>query len=169
MSPLDAFAVIDSLTAKQHEALVLAAKHLTSKQIAQELGVAPVTIDKRIETVRARLGHITRSDLLRLYRAWCEAHDRPIDDPIILDDAPLFPPLREPQQGQPVMMFQDSVAFDARASWDRDWPLLRPGLKPSELGVGGKLFVMLLGAVAIMMVAVLCMAFVDALMSILAR
>lgn len=169
MSPTDAFAVFDSLTPKQHEALVLAAKLFTSKQIALELGVAPVTIDKRIESVRARLGYIMRSDLLRLYRAWCETYDRPIDDPIILDDQPQLPPLLHPQHGQPVLMFQDSVAFDARAPWDRGAPLLRPGLTLSELGVGGKLAVMLLGSVAIMMVAVLCMAFVGALMSILAR
>lgn len=168
MSPTEAFPVFASLTQKQHEALVLAAKLLTSKQIALQLGVAPVTIDKRIESVRARLGHLTRSDLLRLYRAWCEAYDRPIDDPIILDERPQLPPLLSAQHGQPILMFQDSVAFDARAPWDRSDTMLRPGLRLSGLGVGGKLIVMLLGSVAIMMVAVLCMAFVGALMSILA-
>ena len=169
MLPPDPLAIFGTLTEKQHEALSLAAKHLTSKQIAQSLGVAPVTIDKRIEAVRARFGHMARSDLLRLYRDWCEAHDRPIDGPTILDHQPLLPPLPSSQRDPTTMMFHDSFAFDARASWDRPGSLLRPGLTPSELGTGGKLIVMLFGAVAIMMVAVLCMAFVDALMSILAR
>ena len=169
MSPPDAFSVIDSLTEKQHEALALAARHLTSKQIAQKLGVAPVTIDKRIEAVRARLGYISRSDLLRLYREWCDDYGRLIDDPIMLDHTECPPALPEVPQQLSDLMFQDSIAFDARASWDRGRHLLRPGLTPSELGVGGKLAAMLLGAVVIMMIAVLCMAFVDALMSILAR
>lgn len=169
MTSADPFAIFESLTDKQHEALSLAAKHLTSKQIAQTLGVAPVTIDKRIEAVRARFGHMARADLLRLYSAWCEAHDRLIDDPIILDCQSSLPSFNAHQQDPNPLLFQDSVAFDARAPWDRQRILLRPGLTPSELGIGGKLIVMLFGAVAIMMVAVLCMAFVDALMSILAR
>lgn len=169
MLSADPFPIFDSLTDKQHEALSLAAKQLTSKQIALALGVAPVTIDKRIEAVRARFGHMARADLLRLYRAWCEAHDRPIDDPIILDHPSPLPSFIVHQHDPAPLLFEDSVAFDARAPWDRQRALLRPGLTPSELGIGGKLIVILFGAVAIMMVAVLCMAFVDALMSILAR
>ena len=119
--------------------------------------------------VRARLGYISRSDLLRLYREWCDDYGRIIDDPIILDQTECPPALPEAPQQLSDLMFHDSLAFDARASWDRGRNLLRPGLTPSELGVGGKLAAMLLGAVAIMMIAVLCMAFVDALMSILAR
>lgn len=165
----DAYSVIDSLTEKQHEALALAVRHLTSKQIAQKLGVAPVTIDKRIEAVRARLGYIPRSDLLRLYREWCDDYGRLVDDPTILDQPACPPASSEAPQPFSELMFRDSIAFDARASWDRGRNSLRPGLTPSELGVGGKLAAMLLGAVAIMMIAVLCMAFVDALMSILAR
>ena len=42
-------------------------------------------------------------------------------------------------------------------------------MRPSDLGVAGKLLFMIGGAVAVMMLAVLCMAFADALMSILVR
>lgn len=163
------FLVFDSLTNKQHEALALAAQQLTSKQIALELGVAPVTIDKRIDGIRARCGNLSRSDLSRLYRSWCETYDRTIDEPTILDEEHFHPSLLPEQLPGSPFSFHDSVAFDARASWDRGLPLLRPGLTPSDLGVGGKLFVMLVGAAAIMMVAVLSVAFVDALMSILLR
>ncbi len=63
----DIHSVFDALTEKQDEALRLACQHLTSKQIAQELNVAPVTIDKRIDAVRVKLGHMPRTDVLRHY------------------------------------------------------------------------------------------------------
>ena len=167
MSPEDAFLLFDSLRDKQHETLVLAAKHLTSKQIAQELGLAPVTIDKRIEAIRARLGSIARADLLRLYSEWNLQYDRTIDGPTILD-CPRTERARVVSQPDDLALaFEDSLAFDARASWERQTAWLQPGMKPSDLGIGGKLLAMLIGAVAILAVAVLCMAFVDALMSML--
>ena len=162
MVPENVHLVFDSLTAKQHATLSLASRHLTSKQIAIELGVAPITIDKRIEAVRAKLGSIPRPDLLRLYGDWCGDYGETINGPIIL-------PQNVPDQGcsltQPdglAFAFEDSLHFDARASWDRNLLWLRPGLKPSDLGVAGKLLVMLGGAAAIMVIAVLSMAFANA-------
>lgn len=175
MAPAVAFPVFDSLTQKQHDALRLAALHLTSKQIALQLGVSPVTIDKRIETVRARLGNIPRSDLVRLYVIWCEetdansTYDRTIDDLIILGSPPCDPPRSVSQPTDRTLVFEDSIPFDARASWERDPVWLRPGLKPSDLGLGGKLAVMLGGAVAILMIAVLSMACINALMTLIDR
>lgn len=169
MSPEEAFAIFDSLSDKHHVTLRLAAKHLTSKQIAQQLGLAPVTIDKRIEGVRARLDHLPRTDLLRLYRAWVETYDRTINDPIILEFKANEEAGKRQQTADPALLFQDTLAFDASAPWERQSVWMRPGLRPSDLGVGGKLLTMLIGAVAIMAVAVLCMAFVDALMSMLKR
>lgn len=175
MIPADAFPLFDSLTSKQHEALKLAAGHLTSKQIAMHLGVSPATIDKRIETVRSRLGNIPRSDLVRLYLLWSEercaagTYDRIISDPIILGGLHRGLPETEPQPTDRSLVFEDSLAFDARASWERDPTWLRPGLTPSDLGVSGKILAMLGGAVAILMVAVLSMACVNALMSFVDR
>lgn len=169
MVPPDAFAVFDSLTEKQHKTLRLAARHLTSKQIANELNLAPVTIDKRIEGVRARLGAIPRTDLLRLYGQWCEAYDRTINDPVILGGQHKEAPNSSAQLFEEPLSFRDSIVFDARASWDRSPERLRPGVNPSDLGITGKLLVMLLGAVAILMVAVLSMAFAEGLMSMVMR
>lgn len=165
----DAFAVFDSLTEKQHQTLRLAARHRTSKQIANALNLAPVTIDKRIEGVRSRLGAIPRADLLRLYGEWSDAYDRTICDPIILGEQADQPALISEQLSGETLRFDDSVVFDARASWDRSSGWLRPGLNPSDLGVIGKLLVMLGSAIAILMVAVLSMAFADALMSMVKR
>jgi DNA-binding CsgD family transcriptional regulator len=169
MSPEDAFAIFDSLNDKQHETLMLAARHLTSKQIAQQLGLAPVTIDKRIEGVRSRLDGLPRTDLLRLYKEWGDTYDRTINGSIILEPTPSEVPDPWERPSDPALTFGDNLVLDARAPWERQSVWLRPGMKPSDLGVGGKLLAMLLGAVAIMAVAVLCMAFVEALTSMLER
>jgi len=163
MDQCDVHSIFRALTAKQDEALRLACQHLTSKQIARELGVAPVTIDKRIDAVRAKLGHMPRVEVLRHYRAWAERYDPIIDDPTILTNSP---PIAAPTVSQPQersFVFEDSLAFDARAPWDRTSDWLQPGIKPADLGVGGKLLLILAGAVAIMIVAVLSMAFANAL------
>ena len=74
--------IFSSLTEKQHEALALACQHLTSKQIAQELGVAPVTIDKRIDAVRAALVQSTiklRTIPVDVVRPWLtDRADEPV-------------------------------------------------------------------------------------------
>lgn len=169
MLPGQAFAVFDSLTEKQHEALRLASGHLTSKQIALELGVAPVTIDKRIEAVRARLGSIPRPDLLRAYAQWAETYDRPINGPIIVGEDAMNAPDPTPQPAEFSLAFQDSLVFDRRASWERQTRWLQPGVQPSDLGMGGKLLAIIAGAAVIMIVAVLVMAFANALMSMIER
>lgn len=169
MSRDDAFCVFDSLTSKQLVTLELAAKHLTSKQIARQLGVAPVTIDKRIESVRARLGSIARTELLSLYDQWRNIHDQTIDDPIILGQSPAISTDAVAQPTETVLTFEDSLTFDERTSWDPGPGWSRPGLKPSDLGVVGKLLAIIAGALAMVMVAVLCVAFADAFMSIMTR
>lgn len=159
--------VFSALTDKQHEALMLACAHLTSKQIAIRLGVAPVSIDKRIDGVRAKLGNISRVELLHLYQSWQERYDRTLPDPIIL---PLHRPITAndgQQVAEHVYRFEDSLAFDARASWDKSLEYLRPGLRPSDLGMGGKLIAMLTGAVAILMVVVLSLAVATSLGTVL--
>ena len=159
----DIHSVFDALTEKQDEALRLACQHLTSKQIAQQLNVAPVTIDKRIDAVRAKLGHMPRIDVLRHYRAWAEGYGRTIDDPTILATPRKDEARRSRQPRESSYVFEDSFAFDTRASWDRNSRWLPPRIRPSDLGVGSRLLLILAGAVAIMIVAVLSMAFAHAL------
>ena len=163
MDQYDIHTVFGRLTDKQDEVLRLACQHLTSKEIAKELGLAPVTIDKRIDAVRAKLGHMPRVEVLRHYRAWAEQYDQIIDDPAILTNFPPNAAPTIPQLPGQSYTFEDSLTFDGRAAWDRMPQGLQPGIKPSDLGIGGKLLLILVGAVAIMMVAVLSMAFANAL------
>lgn len=169
MDSTDAYSVFASMTLKQHEALALASRHLTSKQIALQLGVAPVSIDKRIEAVRAKLGAIPRSDLLRLYSDWCDYNGQSIGGSIILGSQDIPGQFCEGQSPEPTFVFEDSLTFDARAAWERRDGWRRPGFSPSDLGIAGKLLFMLAGSVAIMIVAVLSMAFAGALMSMFER
>lgn len=165
MDKQEAYATLETLTPKQHETLVLAARHFTSKQIAQQLGVAPVTIDKRIEAVRSKLGAMPRTSLLQLYEEWCRYDGQTIDEPIILGFATADGAENVGQPSGQAFVFEDSLTFDARASWERAAGGRRSGFSPSDLGVVGKLLVMILGAVAMLMAAVLSMAFANALMA----
>jgi len=155
--------VFETLTSRQHETLRLASQHLTSKQIALHLGVAPVTVDKRIEAVRAKLDSLPRSDLLRLYRDWLGSYGQTIDDPIILGDDEPSHANSVSLPAEPTVSFYDSVTFDGRVAWDGGLGWLRPGLKPSDLGVTGKLLFMVIAAIGILVVAVLSLAFANAL------
>ncbi len=57
--------VFETLTAKQRQAMALAADGLTSKEIARELDISPHSVDKRIDAVRGRLDARPRSQIVR--------------------------------------------------------------------------------------------------------
>lgn len=159
--------IFQSLTDKQHEAVRLAAGHLTSKQIAQDLGVAPATVDKRIDAVRAKIGFPPRTELLRLYLAWLETGEQTCRGTIPLTQHSEIPE-RVGQQPEPRFhVFEDSLVFDERASWDQPTSALSSGIKLSDLGVIGKTLIMLAGAIFVLMVAVLSIAFSTALETLL--
>ncbi|MBX7496999.1 helix-turn-helix transcriptional regulator [Qipengyuania sp. 6B39] len=147
--------VFASLTDKQHEALRLVCRHYTSKQIALELGVSPVTIDKRIEGIRAKLEMMPRVDIARHYAAWSQDYDRPIDDPTIVAESAVMTPRAAPQPPDFSLPLADALSFDGRASWDRESPAVRPRLSPEDLGPAGKLLFLLAGAIALLAVVVL--------------
>lgn len=61
-------ALLDGLTDKQREVLVLVSEGLTSKEIARRLGISVSAVNQRIEVVRQRLGGLRRSQIGRIYR-----------------------------------------------------------------------------------------------------
>ena len=155
--------VFESLTEKQREALDLACTHYTSKQIARRLKIAPATADKRIDAVRAKLEFLPRADLLRQYAEWKQGGDKTTGDPIPLTETFETSAQMEPQPTVNSFRFEDALVFDARSSWDHDSGWLRPGLKPSDLSSTTKLLLILGGAIAILIVAVLSLAVSNAL------
>lgn len=60
------FARIDRLTKAQLEVLELVALRRTSKEIARELGISPVTVDQRVKRVQSILGANSRSEAARI-------------------------------------------------------------------------------------------------------
>ncbi|MEZ5681110.1 MAG: LuxR C-terminal-related transcriptional regulator [Erythrobacter sp.] len=166
MPGLSPRSVFESATTKQIEALDLAAEGFTSKQIARELEIAPRTADQRIDSVRIKLEGIPRNDLLRAYREWKAICDQTTYDRIPLAEIDLEQAL-DVQRPRGELEFHDVMTFDGRADWDRGQLRSRPGLRPADLGVGGKLLAMILGAVALLAIAVLLMSFSNGLMSLL--
>lgn len=58
---------LDALSAKQCECLELVLKHMTSKQIAIELGISPYTVNQRLDAARHHLGASTRHEAAIMY------------------------------------------------------------------------------------------------------
>jgi DNA-binding CsgD family transcriptional regulator len=67
LSQEQAAEMLDQLTSKQVEVLELLTLHRTTKQIAQELNLAPNTVDQRIAFVREKWGTVDRRDTARQY------------------------------------------------------------------------------------------------------
>lgn len=156
----------EAATEKQIEAINLAAEGFTSKQIAIQLGVAPRTVDQRIDAVRAKAGGIPRGDLVRHFRAWKDTCDRTTYDPFPVADPSHFKAKPEVQP-EPLLRFNDALTFDERAAWDRKADRLLPEIEPSDLGTESRLLFIAGGAVLILAGVVLTAAFSNALVELL--
>ena len=139
--------VFETLTAKQRQAMALAADGLTSKEIARELDISPHSVDKRIDAVRGRLDARPRSQIVRDYRAWSDRTGEPItgDRSPLTHPSPDAAPL-EPQPEGETLPFDDALIFERSSEWDRQTGWLHRGVKPSDLGVGGRLLFVVAGA-----------------------
>lgn len=148
---------LESLTPKQRDVLNLASQHMTSKQIARELDITPKTVDRRIESIRAKLDNIPRSDLLRLYSQLSgDGENSPRG---ISPLSSLTPGWQgSASQSQTDLTFRDSLIFDERAEWDRAEGWLTKEAKLSNFGPGARVLLIVLGALAIMALAVLTFA-----------
>lgn len=182
--------VFSALTSKQAEALDLACQHHTSKQIALKLDITPASVDKRIDSVRSKLNGMPRVDLLNQYANWLaesgkippvDARDRgeqtsgktrcpPYEEgsrttsgSIPLTHSSMGEPKPSPQSEEPTYTFADSYVLPEHTS-TQGWSFGPfPGIKPSDLGVVGKLVCILGGAVALIGIAILSVAFSQAL------
>jgi len=73
----EATGLLENLTPKQVEVLDLLLMHRTTKEIARELGIAPNTVDQRINAVRDKWGTLNRKDTARLYGQLLELCGKP--------------------------------------------------------------------------------------------
>jgi two-component system nitrate/nitrite response regulator NarL len=59
---------LSDLTAREDEVVVLVARALTNKQIAHRLGIAPGTVKRHVSNVMAKLGAVSRLDIVNRVR-----------------------------------------------------------------------------------------------------
>ena len=67
------------LTPGQIDCLLLAGQHLTSKEIAPQLGISVHTVDQRIRVAMRTLGVVRRADAVRIVCEECRPFFRPPD------------------------------------------------------------------------------------------
>lgn len=79
--------VLDSLTQKEGEALELAAKQFTNKEIARKLEISSRAVEERLRSARAKLKAPDRRSAARRYLSLLEACDRTTCGPSTVDHA----------------------------------------------------------------------------------
>lgn len=82
---------VAKLSDGQLDCLRLVAQHLSSKEIAVELGISPHTVDQRIRQALATLGVARRSQAARIVSNYCEPyqgliHQSPYIEPTAVPD-----------------------------------------------------------------------------------
>ncbi len=134
------------LTERQKAVLDQLLHARTSKEIASTLGISETSVNRRIEVVRARLGGVTRHEVVRRYRLWADRFeptepDRQDEDkaagPCVesgrqilqLAETPPTAPLPERDSEVGYAAFEDPVVMSIEAPWKpRDEPRIVPGV-----------------------------------------
>ena len=105
--------LLDSLTDKQVAVLDLLCEHRSSKQIARALGIAPNTVDQRINSVRAKFGTDDRATTIREYQRLRRLCGKSSYGSMVVDEMPLtsLAGLRD-EALSPVFTLHDAATFD---------------------------------------------------------
>lgn len=136
------------LTAKQHEVMLLVARRLSTKEIARELGIAPNSVDHRIDAVRKKLGCSTRAEAATIWlNEFYTGNEHPgVPLPVTPD------PKNTPTEAMPeeAMQLNDSGVFIERSPWSAQassWQV--PEVRPRDLGAIARLAIMVGLAIAL--------------------
>lgn len=159
----------EGLTDKQCEALNLVLCHMSSKEIAQHLGVSPRAVDQRLDAARLKLGAATRVEAAKIY----QRHKlQSTCDQITSEPFPLPP--EAPQQHDEVSA-DDEPGFTLQDAgpWLDTFHEEGPGSSSAAeskfivLGKGFRLGLIVAGALAMMMLILILLAIVQALEAII--
>lgn len=150
--------VLESITERQRAVLDLILEHRTSKEIARELGIAPNTVDQRLNAARDKLGARNRAETARIYsnlRQLCG--ETTCGSPVIESDRAFQQTEYREADLSPVFMLNDASVLGA-GGWDRLEPASFPGARvpDSKLWRLGIIVAMAVG-IAILVAAVLSM------------
>lgn len=159
----------EGLTDKQCEALDLVLCHMSSKEIAQHLGVSPRAVDQRLDAARLKLGAATRVEAAKIY----QRHKlRSTCDQITSEPFPLPPEARQQHDDisaddEPGFTLQDAGAWLGTFHEEGPGSPSAAELKPIVLGKGLRLGLIVAGALAMMMLVLVLLAIVQALEAII--
>jgi DNA-binding CsgD family transcriptional regulator len=137
------------LTAGQLDCLRLVDQHLSSKEIAAELGISPHTVDQRIRQALAILGVERRAQAARVVAQYSGPYQR------LIHQSPYIP--ADPQSGHPRAAVSNQIRHAGRAGeagragflTEQRPASFRPSLQPpfatrsnprNEMSVGQRLF-----------------------------
>lgn len=140
---------VAKLTAAQLDCLRLVDQHLSSKEIAAELGISPHTVDQRIRQSLAILGVERRSQAARIVSQYSGPYQR------LIHQSPYIPP--RPEAGHPEAAVSHQIRHADRAGEAGGagflteqrpasfWPSLQPPFATrsnprNEMSVGQRLF-----------------------------
>ena len=106
-------ALLEGLTDKQIAVLDLLCEHRSSKQIARSLGIAPNTVDQRINSVRAKFGTVDRAATVREYQCLKRICGESTYGSMVVDEGRLAPLGDLPDEAlNPVFTLHDAATFD---------------------------------------------------------
>lgn len=115
---------LDCLTDKQIAVLDLLCEHRSSKHIARTLGIAPNTVDQRINSVRAKFGTGDRAATVREYQRLKRICEESTCGSMVVDEGQVAALRDRPDEAlNPVFTLHDSATFDGH--WTRE-PVLTP-------------------------------------------
>lgn len=153
-----------ALTPKQSEALALAAEHKSSKEIARELNISPHSVDKRLDEVRRRLGVDTRREAVRVHHeeigittGECSTGDAStVTEPAEASHKPSV------DRNDALFTFADAEPYSQPAPWTYSLPVV-PKIRPDQIGSVARVGLILLGALAIVILALLLLSIAEGL------
>ena len=157
---------LGTLTAKQIEVLDLLVMHRTTKEIARELGIAPNTVDQRINAVRDKWGTLNRKETARHYARLVELCGKPTYGNSRLDDGGGEADVDDQDLPvDPVFVLSDAGPMAPHPDWFDDRDVRPTGLEAfdSRFGRFGRLAAVLLLALIMAMTLASTLAIADAL------
>ena len=153
------------LTLKQREALEMVADHLSSKEIAQRLGISPHSVDKRLDEARRRLGAATRKEAVRKFGEQYEPvrnGERFTGEPFTVCENDAITEDCGDERKDSLYTFADVGYVQPAPPWSSMITAV-PEIVPERLGLGAKLGIVLIGALGMVVLALLLLALAQGL------
>lgn len=157
------------LTEKQQQALEMVADHLSSKEIAIRLGISSHSVDKRLDEARRKLGASTRKEAARIFFE----NDKHIiggdwltGEPITVPENAANSQNDDDERHNALYSFADVAPIKQHAPW-RSWQVAVPEISPERLTLRAKLVLILVGALGLVILALLLLALAQGFQSLL--